>query len=123
MEAKVERNRAIYEKRLTGATFKEIAEEFGISVGCARTHFEKEKRNEERKSNPIYVKLRTITDNEEFISRVWTILRRNNMLTKEELIKVERSFLIKKCRTCGEVLADIIMELAEKVREEDEKNG
>ena len=118
MEAKVERNRAIYEKRLAGATFKEISEEFDISDACARALFKKEKRNEERKSNPIYLHLREITDNEEAISRVWTILKRKNMLTKEELIKVDRNFLIKKCRNCGDVLADIIMELAERVRSE-----
>lgn len=119
MEAKVERNREIYEKRLQGMTFAEIGEEYGLGSQSARAIFEKEKRNEERKSNPIYVHLRTLTSNEEHISRIWTILTRHNMDTKEELIKVERKYLIKKVRNCGEVLADLIMQLAEIMKEEE----
>ena len=119
MEAKVERNRDIYEKRLKGATYAEIGAEYGIGPNSARTIFEKEKRNEERKSNPIYVRLRTLTDNEEHISRIWTILSRHNLDIKEELIKVERKYLLKRVRNCGEVLADIIMRLAELLKEED----
>ena len=118
MEAKVERNREIYEKRLKGATYTEIGKEYGFSANSARAIFEKEKRNEERKNNPIYIKLRTLTSNEEHISRIWTILRRYNLNTREELIKVERNFLIKKVRNCGDVLADLIMQLAELVKEE-----
>ena len=119
MEAKVERNREIYEKRLKGATFAELGKEYGINPHSAHAIFEKEKRNEERKSDPIYIHLRTLTDNEEKISRIWTILRRYNLNTREELIKVERSYLIKKVRNCGEVLADIIMELAEIMKKEE----
>jgi len=119
MDAKVERNREIYEKRLKGASFSEIGEEYGISSSSASSIYKKEKRNEERKSNPIYVQLRTLTDNEEHISRIWTILTRHNLDTREELIKVERKYLLKKVRNCGEVLADLIMQLAEIMKEEE----
>lgn len=118
MEAKVGRNREIYEKRLKGATFKELGEEYGISPSAANSVFKKEKLAVERMENPLYVYLRTLTDNEEHISRICTILRRNNLDTKEELIKAERKYLIKKVRNCGEVLADIIMQMAEHFKEE-----
>jgi len=119
MDAKVERNKEIYEKRLQGMTFAELGEEYGIGSQTAKNLFDKEKRNEERKANPIYVHLRTLTDNEEHISRIWTILTRHKLDTKEELIKVERKYLIKKVRNCGEVLADLIMQLAEIMKEEE----
>ena len=119
MEAKVERNREIYERRLKGESFAEIGEEYGLTSSSVRSIYNKEKRNEERKSNKIYVHLRTLTDNEEHISRIWTILTRHNLDTREELIKVERKYLIKKVRNCGEVLADLIMQLAEIMKEEE----
>jgi len=118
MDAKVERNREIYEKRLQGVGYRELGEEYGITPNCARLIYEREKKKEERKENPIYAYLLTLTDNEEIISRTCTILRRNNLETKEELIKVERNYLLKKVRNCGEVITDLIMQMAEHFKEE-----
>ena len=55
MEAKVGRNRELYEKRLKGATFKELGEEYGISPSAANSVFKKEKLAVERMENPLYV--------------------------------------------------------------------
>ena len=44
MDAKIERNREIYEARIKGASFKELAQKYDITDNCVRTIFIREER-------------------------------------------------------------------------------
>ena len=49
MDAKLERNREIYESREAGTTFAELARRYEITPNCVRIIYEREKKKEEFK--------------------------------------------------------------------------
>lgn len=116
MDAKLERNREIFEERLNGAPFTKLAEKYGISANCVRTIFNREQKKEELKNHKYYQLLRELTDNEEMISRTIHVLERNGLDSNEAILNVTRKELLK-CRNCGEVMTDLILKIAEMLRE------
>lgn len=116
MDAKLERNREIYEERLAGAPYTKLAEKYGITTNCVRTIFNREQKKEELKNHKYYQLLVSLTDNEEMISRTIHVLERNGLDSNEAIINVTRKELLK-CRNCGEVMTDLILKIAEILRE------
>ncbi len=116
-EAKTERNREIYEARLRGETFTKIAERYGVTVPSVRSIFEKEQKKEELKKLRIYQVLLTLTDDEQIIMKTMRVLRINHLDSKEALLGVTKKELLK-CNNCGEVMANLILQVADILREE-----
>ena len=118
MATKDGRNKQIYEDRLKGLTFVEIGEKYGISKNCARLLFVQEQRYEERKQNKLYQLISSLSDNQEFITRTYNVLVRNNLDSKEAILNVTPKELLT-YRNCGKAMIDLIMKMAEKLRRED----
>ena len=74
-------------------------------------------KKEELKNHRYYQLLISLTDNEEMITRTIHVLERNNLDSTEALLNVSRKELFK-CRNCGEVMVELIIKLAELLREE-----
>lgn len=70
MEAKLKRNKDIYEQRLSGKNFAEIGEQYDVTSNRARVIFENEKRKEKLKQHRYYNVLVSLTDNEEMQERL-----------------------------------------------------
>jgi len=117
VEAKVERNREIYEARENGASFSELGRKYGVTSTCIKTIYEREKKKEELKQHKYYNILVSLTDNEEMITRTINVLERNKLNTDEAILNVTRKELLK-CRNCGEVMIDLILRIAESIRKE-----
>lgn len=116
-EAKLERNREIYEARERGASFGELGREYGVTGSCIKTIYEREKKKEKLKQHKYFNILVSLTDNEEMITRTITVLERNKLNTDEAILNVTRKELLK-CRNCGEVMIDLILRIAECIRKE-----
>ena len=117
MDAKIERNREIYEARLKGASFKELAVKYGITDSCVRTIFVREERKEKLKDTQYYQILTSLTDNEEMITRTIHVLERNELDSNEALLNVTKIEL-QRCRNCGDVMIDLILKIADVIRSE-----
>jgi DNA-directed RNA polymerase alpha subunit len=118
MATKDGRNKQIYEDRLKGLTFVEIGEKYGISKNCARLLFVQEQRYEERKQNKLYQLICSLSDNQEFVTRTYNVMVRNNIATKEAILNVTRKELLT-YRNCGKAMIDLIMKMADILRKED----
>ncbi len=116
-EAKLERNREIYEARERGASFSELGREYGVTSSCIKTIYEREKKKEELKQHKYFNILMSLTDNEEMITRTITVLERNKLNSDEAILNVTRKELLK-CRNCGEVMIGLILRIAESIRKE-----
>lgn len=116
-EAKLDRNKAIYEERESGISFTELAEKYGVTVTCLKTIYNREKKKVELKDERYFQILVSLTDNEEMISRTLHVLERNELNSAEAIMRVPRKELLK-CRNCGEVMADLIMKIADILRKE-----
>lgn len=110
MEAKLERNREIYEAREGGVSFSELGRKYGVTSTCVKTIYEREKKKEELKQHKYYNILVSLTDNEEMITRTITVLERHNLNTDAAILNVTRKELLK-CRNCGEVMTDLILQI------------
>ena len=121
MEAKNERNRDIYEAHMAGKTFAELAKQYEVSANCVRIIFEREKTKEELKQHQYYHILASLTDSEEMITRSIHMLQRNDLDSNEAIMNVTRKQL-SKCRLCGEVMADLILKVADVLREQEESH-
>ena len=118
MATKDGRNKQNYEDRLKGLTFVEIGEKYGISKNCARLLFVQEQRYEERKQNKLYQLISSLSDNQEFITRTYNVLVRNNLDSKEAILNVTPKELLT-YRNCGKAMIDLIMRLADALRKDD----
>jgi len=118
MDAKLERNREIYEARVSGASFRELALKYGVTDSCVRTIFEREERKERLKDTRYYQILTSLTDNEEMITRTIHVLERNELDSNEAILNVTRKEL-QRCRNCGDVMIDLIMKIADVIRSEE----
>ena len=116
-EAKLDRNKAIYEEREAGVSFKELADKYGVTVTCLKTIYNREKKKVELKDERYFQILVSLTDNEEMISRTLHVLERNELNSAEAIMRVSRKELLK-CRNCGEVMTDLIMKIADILRDE-----
>lgn len=118
-EIKTDRNREIYEAVSEGASFSEIGEKFGVSTACVRQIFQKEKQKEEIRQDEVYKVLITLTDDEKFITRTLTVLRRHKINTCEELKKVFSRKDLLGMRNCGETMMELLLKAASVLRGDD----
>ncbi len=116
-EAKKDRNRELYEAKEAGVPFTKLAEKFGMTVTCANTIYRREKIKEEHKNDRYYQLLVSLTDSEEMITRTVHVLERNGLDSPEAIMNVTRNDLLK-CRNCGEVMAKLILDIADILRNE-----
>jgi len=116
-EAKLDRNKVIYEEREAGVSFKELADKYGVTVTCLKTIYNREKKKVEMNDERYFQILVSLTDNEEMISRTLHVLERNELNSAEAIMRVSRKELLK-CRNCGEVMTDLIMKIADILRDE-----
>lgn len=118
-EIKTDRNREIYEARLNGASFSELAEKYGVSASCVNSIFQKEKKKEELRQHEIYKVLITLTDDEKFITRTFTVLKRHKLDSREQLMEVYSRKDLLEMRNCGEVMMELILKAACELRGDD----
>lgn len=118
MDAKLERNKTIYEEREAGTTYSELARRYEITPNCVRIIYEREKKKEELKEHQYYKILSSLTDNEEMITRTIHMLQRNGLDSNEAILNVTRKQLMK-CRLCGEVMTDLVLKVADILREKE----
>ena len=118
MATKDARNKQIYEDRLKGLTFAEIGEKYGISKNNARMHYVQEEREQERRQNKLYQLVNSLSDNQEFVTRTYNVLVRNNLDSKEAILNVTPKELLT-YRNCGTAMIGLIMKMADILRKED----
>ena len=116
-DAKIERNRELYEAKEAGVPFTKLAEKYGMTVTCAKTIYRREKIKEELKNERYYQLIVSLTDNEEMITRTVHVLERNNLNSAEAIMNVTKNDLLR-CRNCGEVMAKLILDIADILRKE-----
>ena len=114
-----ERNRAIYEARISGSKFKDISMKYGITSNRAKQIYEREKKKQEIKQYKYYEILSCFTDNEKMIIKTINVLERNELDSKEKLITITRKELLKYWN-CGEVMTDLILKVADVLKEQRE---
>jgi len=119
-EAKKDRNREIYEAKEAGAPYTKLSEKYGMTVTCVKTIYNREKIKEELKDERYYQLLVSLTDSEEMITKTVHVLERNKLNSAEAIMSVSRKELLK-CRNCGDVMADLILKIADILRKEKEE--
>ena len=70
--------------------------------------------------NAYYQLLVSLTDSEEMITKTVHVLERNKLNSAEAIMSVSRKELLK-CRNCGDVMADLILKIADILRKEKEE--
>lgn len=116
-DAKKDRNREIFEARESGASFTSLAKKYGVTETCVRIIYMREERKERLKQHKYYQLLTSLTDNEEMITRTIHVLERSGYDSDEAIMSVTRAELLR-CRNCGEVMINLIFQIADKLREE-----
>jgi len=116
-EAKKDRNREIYEAKEAGVPLTKLAEKYDMTVTCVKTIYRREKIKEELKDERYYQLLVSFTDSEEMITKTVHVLERNNLNSAEAIMSVTKKELLK-CRNCGDVMADLILKIADILRTE-----
>ena len=119
-DAKTARNRELYEAKEAGVPFTKLAEKYGMTVTCAKTIYNREKIKEELKDEKYYQLLVSLTDSEEMITKTVHVLERNKLNSAEAIMSVSRKELLK-CRNCGDVMADLILKIADILHKEKEE--
>lgn len=114
-----ERNRCIYEERLSGESYVAISEKYGISPSSATAIFNQMRNRESLRSNPYYPIMTILTQNEQLITRAIHVLNRCDLNPKETLLQLSKKDLLT-CRNCGETTAELILQVAEIVRKAEE---
>ena len=107
-DVKTERNQAVYQAVMNGKTIKDIAEEFGINSSSVRSIYRKQLQKEERRKNPLYQLIEKNCEDEKLCTGIFTVLTRLDATTEEEFMKLNRKFLLRYARNCGEVMVGII---------------
>ena len=116
-EAKKDRNREIFEAKEAGAPYTKLSEKYGMTVTCVKTIYNREKIKEELKDERYYQLLVSLTDSEEMITRTVHVLERNELASAEAIMNVTKKELLK-CRNCGDVMANLILKIADILRNE-----
>lgn len=115
-EVKKERNEAVYQAVMSGRKIKDIAEEFGISSNLVGSIYKKQAKKEERRKNLLYQLIEKHCDDEKLCTGIFTVLTRINATTEEEFMKLDRKYLLRYARNCGEVMVDIIEKVQDDIR-------
>ncbi len=114
MKAEKERNRAIYEECKNGASYKELAEKYGITASRVKDLFEREEKKEQNRSNEIFVLLEALCEDEQLKSKTQTVLERIEATSVESLLALDAKS-IKKARNCGPKMQELIMKIKEEL--------
>ena len=120
-EAKTDRNREIYEAIEAGTPLARAAEKYEMTITCVKTIYKREKIKEELKDERYYQLLVSLTDSEEMITKTVHVLERNKLNSVEAIMNITKKELLK-CRNCGEVMANLILKIADILCKEKEKN-
>lgn len=120
--ANYDRNRKIYEERLSGETYTVLSKKYGVTPGNATAIFNHMKKQESLKCNPYYPILASLTQNDQLITRAIHVLNRSNLNPRETLLGLSKNDLLK-CRNCGETTAALILQVAEIIRGTEEHGG
>lgn len=115
-EVKTERNQAVYQAVMNGKKIKDVAEEFGISSNLVQSIYKKQAKKEERRKNPLYQLIEKHCEDEKLCTGIFTVLTRLNATTEEEFMKLNRKFLLRYARNCGEVMVGIIEKVQDDIR-------
>lgn len=115
-EIKTERNQAVYQALLNGEKVKDVAEMFGINTGSVQSIYKNELKKEKRRKNPIYQLIEKHCEDEKFCTATFTVLTRINATTEEEFMKLERRYMLRYVRNCGERMVDLIERVQEDIR-------
>lgn len=110
MKAEKERNRLIYEECLNGASYKELAEKYSISISRAKGIFDKEDKKEKNRSNEIFVLLEAFCEDEQLKSKTLTVLERIGATEVDILLGLDEKTL-KKTRCCGPKMQELILKI------------
>lgn len=113
-----DRNKSIYEERLNGETYTALSEKYGITPSHTTAIFNHMKKQESLKCNPYYPILASLTQNDQLITRAIHVLNRSNLNPRETLLGLTKKDLLK-CRNCGKTTAELILQVAEIIRETD----
>lgn len=109
-----ERNKQIYEDKMNGLTYSALQEKYDISASRVNQICKKEEKKEFYKTNDVYSLLISLCEDEKFISKTFTVLKRIGATTEEEILKLDRKTL-KKTRNCGLLMEDLIMKMKESI--------
>lgn len=120
-EAKTDRNREIYEAIEAGTPLARAAEKYEMTITCVKTIYKREKIKEELKDERYYQLLVSLTDSEEMITKTVHVIERNKLNSVEAIMNITKKELLK-CRNCGEVMANLILKIADILCKEKEKN-
>ena len=113
-ENDVNRNKNIYEQYKAGAACEELSRMYGVSSARIREIVKNEKKKEEYDSDEIYQLLLTLTDDRKNATRAYTLLKKSQVHTKEDLLEFDEQRL-KKLRNCGAITKDLIVKLKETI--------
>ncbi|MBR2045327.1 MAG: hypothetical protein IJ958_04235 [Agathobacter sp.] len=116
-EAKKERNHTIYLAVKNGAKLKDLAQEYGVSSSLIRSVYEKEAKKIKRQQNPLYQLIEKYCDDEGFCTRTYTVLTRINATTAEEFMKLDRKYLLRYARNCGERMISLIEKIQADIKQ------
>jgi len=117
MEENKERNRKIYEERLSGKTIADLSCEYGVCEQRIKHIYDQEQRKEDKKDDRLYQLLFALSDNDQLSTKACTVLRRAGADSEAEIVKLDRKQL-KKLRGCGSKMEDLIMRVIEEIRKD-----
>lgn len=115
MKRETLRNKAIYEERLKGTAFKELAEKYEVSYSRAEDIFYKEQAREKRFENTVFRELEYLCNDEKLFTRAITVLSRNNVTSEGKILALDEK-AIRKMRGCGEKTKELILDMQEAIR-------
>ena len=102
------RNRQIYEKYLDGEKYADLAKEYSLTISRIKEICRKEEQKEINQENAVYRLLMELCTDEKFVNRTFTVLKRMDIVTEEEFLKLDRNIL-KKTRNCGLAMEELII--------------
>ena len=115
-EVKSERNQAVYQAVMSGKKIKDVAAEFGISSNLVGSIYKKQAKKEERRKHPLYQLIEMHCDDEKLCTGIFTVLTRIDATTEEEFMKLDRKYLLRYARNCGEVMVNVIQQVQDYIR-------
>ena len=114
MRAELERNRAIYEEHMKGASFKELAEKYSVSSARAKELFEREEKKENYRSNEIYILLEKFCEDEQLKTKTVSVLEREQAMNVEGFVALNVRN-IKRIRNCGLKMQSVLLKILEEI--------